>query len=319
MMSEESLKELEEWLYEEEKPATREHKPPEEKPKARVRVKVEAPPRYRIQVIMGIIGGIILFIVGAVGSAGFYEVATDYAISMGIIPAEYGGLFMSFLKLLALGGGLTVIVGSLMIPKIRGLGNWLIGIGAGISLISVLTKVFLLGPVIQQYVSQSYNNVSYLFEALRLLGVEIGVMGLGVLLSFMATFERYRWTIVIGIMSFCSMLAGLSADPKIFEYIRSLLGIPPEYGIYVEYLVRFLMYIGAVLLVIALLAGAGYIGLSKSVIIICMIATIFPVISIILDFTSISSYLSIHALVQYIRMGSAIGVYVGGIYFIRKA
>ncbi len=292
----------------------RKKKPPRKK------VKVREKKEYRVQVILGVVGGLILFLVGAVGSVGFYETAIDKAIELGYLPEKYGTLILNILIYPATGGGLTVIVGSLLIPKVRRLGNWLIGIGAGISLVSLLIRIFFLGPIIQNYVYQAaQGDINNLYKAFRILGIEIGVAGAGVLLSFMATFEEYRWTIIIGTMSFFSMLAGLSSNPQIFEYIRSLLNIPEQYWTYFDMIIGFLLYIGAVLLVTSLLAGAGYIHISKIIVVLCLIATLFSVISIVLDVKSLTSYTDLVAFLQYIRLSSAISVYVGGIYFIKKA
>lgn len=288
-----------------------------EKKKLKVRLKKQR--SYKVQLTLGLSGGLILFLVGAVGSAGFYQLIIDFAAKNGVLPRDYAELLVLIFTYLALGGGLTVIAGTLIIPKVRRLGNWLIGIGAGISLVSMLVRVYFLGPIIQTYISKSYEDISYLLQAIRLLGIEIGLVGLGVLLAFMATFEVYRWTITIGAMSFFSMLAGLSGDPRIFSFIRESLGIPPQYGVYIDYFVAFLLYVGAVLLVTALLAGAGFIKISKIVVVLCMIATIFSVISILLDLQNLSDYLSLIAIIQYIRAASASIVYAGGIYFIKRA
>lgn len=296
----------------------REEKTKTKRVKKKVKVKAKEVKTYRTQVIFGVVGGIILILVGAIGSAGFYEFIINYAIKLNYLPREYGALILNILIYLATGGGLTVIAGSLIIPKIRKLGNWLIGIGAGISLVSLLIRIFFLGPIIQNYVSLAYRDINNLFTAFRILGIEIGLIGLGVILSFMATFETYRWTIIIGAMSFFSMFAGLSSDPRIFEYIREALGIPEQYWIF-NALIMFLLYVGAVLLVISLLAGAGYIRLSKIVVVICLIATIFSLISIILDVRALVSYTDWVAILQYIRLISACVVYGEGIYFIKKA
>ena len=269
--------------------------------------------------MFGLIGGLILFIVGAVGSVGFYEIVINAIMQMDLVPEEYARIILNVLYILATGGGLTVIAGSLILVKVRRLGNWLIGIGAGISLISLLIRIFFLGPIIQYYISKAYEDVVYFFEGIKILGFEIGLVGIGVLLSFMATFEKYRWTIILGGMSLSSMLAGLSGDPEIFNTIKEALGIPAEYGVYVDYVVSFLLYIGSILLVTALLAGAGYIKLSKIVVVLCLVATVFTLISVLMDLSNIRNYFDIVALLQYIRTVCTIFVYAGGIYFIKKA
>lgn len=65
---------------------------------------------YKTQMLLGILGGLILFIVGAVGSVGIYGTIINYAIQNNILPREYGALVLGALLYLAAGGGLTVIL-----------------------------------------------------------------------------------------------------------------------------------------------------------------------------------------------------------------
>ncbi len=279
--------------------------------------------RRRVQAVLGVAGGIILFVLGASGSISFYERIISLVIQYGIISSEYKDAALKILEVLgylAMGGGLTVIIGALLIPKVRRLGNWLIGIGAGVSLMSFLTKIFFLGPIIQQYVSQATQDMSYLLKAIHLLGIEIGLLGLGIILAFLATFEVYRWTIILGASSFLCMLAGISGDPRLLILIRTILSIPPEYAPYVDrILIILIMYIGPLLLIVSLLAGAGYIRISKILVALSLISMILPTVSAFLDLSTVKNYLGFYAILQYVRLVSVIGVYVGGIYFIKKA
>lgn len=272
-----------------------------------------------IQMYLGLSGGAILLAVGATGSIGFYDKVINYAVAHGVVSRAYGTLIIVALIYLAASGGITVIAGSILIPKIRQFGVLLVRIGAGISLTSIVTRVFMLGPIIQEYISMAYSNSGYLLDAVRLISVDISLVGVGVMLSFMATFRDYRWTLTISAMAICSMFVGVSSNPRIFEYINCVLGIAVDYRVYMDYTVKFMLYIGALLLVAAVLAGIGHVWLSKVIVFVCMIATLFPLVSIVLDLQQVRGYLDMLAIIQYMRCASVAYIYAGGIYFIKKA
>ncbi len=271
-----------------------------------------------IRTIMGIAGGIILLVVGYTGTMGIYGTIIDYAVDINLISENYGFLIESILVYLAMGGGITVIIGSLLLSKIRGLGVWLIRYGAGISLASLFGRIFFLGPIIQSYVGLAYEDINNLFFAFRILSVEVGLVGFGVLLSFMATFKTYKWTILLGAVSLVTMIAGLSSDPRIFDFVKNMLGVSAGNRI-LDAVCMFFLYIGSVLLVAALLVGIGYTYISKIIVKICLVITMLVCISVVIDIGHMIGYVGWVPLLQYIRILGIVTEYIGGIYFIKKA
>jgi hypothetical protein len=91
---------------------------------------------------LAIIAGIIAIIAGVVGSVGFY--ATVFAIASDLAPASAVvlGWVLTILDFLASLGGITVIIGGVLILAYKlGLGKFLIGLGIGMSLIGIIVSI----------------------------------------------------------------------------------------------------------------------------------------------------------------------------------
>jgi len=122
-------------------------------------VKVKLKKKYKMQFYFSIAGGIILFLVGAVGSAAFYESLLRYGIEFGYFPEEYAELVILILKTLAILGGITVIIGGLIYGFLanKSLGNFFVSVGAGISISILIIRLINLGPLLREYFwSQQY-------------------------------------------------------------------------------------------------------------------------------------------------------------------
>lgn len=273
--------------------------------------------RFSIQFYLGIAGGVILILVGVTGSVGFYQSLIDYAVREGILSSEDSAYVLFILTYLANGGGLTVIAGSFLLPKIRYLGSTIIRIGAGISFFALLIKIFFIGAIIQSYLPLIITTQAHVIDMFRLIFMEIGIVGSGVILAFLATFKRYRWTIILGILSFLAMIAGINSNPRIYEFVQNALSVNPSYAPYVDYVVTFLLNIGVVFFITAFLVGTIYKPFTKIIVLVCLIAMVFILISIILDITQLTAFFTINAILQYVRLGCLICVYVGGIKFLR--
>ena len=93
---------------------------------------------------LAIIAGVIGVIAGIVGSAGFY--ATVFAIAAELAPASAVvlGWVLAILDFLASLGGITVIIGGVLILAYKlGLGKFLIGLGIGMSLIGIIVSIII--------------------------------------------------------------------------------------------------------------------------------------------------------------------------------
>jgi len=91
---------------------------------------------------LAIIAGVIALITGLVGSAGFY--AAVFAVAAELAPASWLilGWVLVILDFLASLGGITVIIGGVLILAYKlGLGKFLIGLGIGMSLIGIIITI----------------------------------------------------------------------------------------------------------------------------------------------------------------------------------
>ena len=91
-------------------------------------------------VVLAFLSGILLIVAGAVGSVGIIGTAIEYAIEyLGGSMADMLSLLLQALNLIASLGGLAVIAGGILIYVGRkGLGKFIIGLGAGMGLIGFL-------------------------------------------------------------------------------------------------------------------------------------------------------------------------------------
>lgn len=259
---------------------------------------------------LGFIGGAILVITGAVGSAQFYilliQTAKTY-LGSNTILLNFLELFFIILASL---GGITVIIGSILIGiGRRRIGGWLIGIGAGISLSTLLLKIVLLGPYIQELV-----KTQKFIEAITLFGFEIGLMGLGVFLSFLAMLTNYKWMTFMFLLSILAMFIGATGDVSLLEQLLIRLKLPPEYLSYLHYLETLLLYIGLVFLLTTLIVGAGRFFTAKIIVLLGLISLIPVIITTTTTIALVNTPLLgiIRTLTTYILMA-------GEIIFILKA
>jgi len=100
-------------------------------------------------IILCILGGILMFIGSATGSIALYEVI--YELTIGYIGEELATIFSIILKIfgyIAAGGGISVIVGALIVAMGRyRLGKFIIGLGVGLGLISLI--IFIITAIIE--------------------------------------------------------------------------------------------------------------------------------------------------------------------------
>lgn len=213
---------------------------------------------YKVEMTLGVLGGTILFLVGAIGSAQSYLALIELGRTY-ILPENIAGLLANIFITLASLGGLTVIAGSIFIGiRRRKIGNWFVGMGAGISLSTLLIKIYLLGPVIANLIKEAK-----VAEALGIFGIEVGLVGLGVMLSFLSTLTNYRWMIYMFLLSILNMYIGVTTDPLIIELLVIKLKLSEQVLFYIYHLESLVTYIGLLYLVIMLIVGANNFRLSK--------------------------------------------------------
>ncbi|MHA1903515.1 MAG: hypothetical protein ACXADL_08205 [Candidatus Thorarchaeota archaeon] len=106
--------------------------------------------RNKVPFLMVLVGGILLFLEGAIGSIGFLSLLQE----ANTIPelADFIwiiDLILWVLLLLASGGGITVIIGGYLMTTDRvGTGKFVVGIGAGMGLIGLLVSLY---PILTAY------------------------------------------------------------------------------------------------------------------------------------------------------------------------
>ena len=91
---------------------------------------------------LAIIAGIIAVITGIVGNVGFYAAVFAVAAELAPASAVVLGWVLVILDFLASLGGITVIIGGVLILAYKlGLGKFLIGLGIGMSLIGIIITI----------------------------------------------------------------------------------------------------------------------------------------------------------------------------------
>lgn len=86
-----------------------------------------------------IIGGILMVIASVVGSVYVYGLIVTEASKQFPEYAAQLELFLMICVIIAVGGGISVIVGSIIALKVVKIGKWIIGLGAGMGLIGFLS------------------------------------------------------------------------------------------------------------------------------------------------------------------------------------
>jgi hypothetical protein len=129
-----------------------------------------------LSVTLAIIGGILLFQVGWIGSIGFIADVAAYAALYFPTVAEVVTLILTILLYIASLGGIAVIIGGILIAvdQIR-IGKFVIGLGAGIGLVGLIIML------VEAYLA---GGVAALTDILTLISQSIA--WIGVILSIIA-------------------------------------------------------------------------------------------------------------------------------------
>ena len=130
-------------------------------------------------IITCIIGGALMLLASIVGTAASYLIIGDIVAKQ--LP-EYRDLIITFLGIcvfIAGFGGLSVIVGAIIAFKVRPMGKWIIGLGAGMGLIGFISWIVtgviagtLTGTVIEILIGLLLGPASY-----GIIGVFISIFG----------------------------------------------------------------------------------------------------------------------------------------------
>ena len=94
-------------------------------------------------IVICIIGGVLMFLSAIIGSASFFAlVFAEASKHLGPEVALVLSIILIIFTIVALGGGISVIIGALLVSKDKiGLGKFIIGLGAGMGLIGLVIFV----------------------------------------------------------------------------------------------------------------------------------------------------------------------------------
>lgn len=119
-----------------------------------------------------IIGGVLMVVASVVGTAIVYQLILGEASKQ--FP-EYKAqleIFLTICIIIALGGGISVIVGSVIALKVIPIGKWIIGLGAGMGLIG-----FLIWLITGIYTGSITGTVTEILIGLLLGPASYGIIG----------------------------------------------------------------------------------------------------------------------------------------------
>lgn len=110
-------------------------------------------------ILLCIIGGILMIVGSVVGSITFFETLFDLIeADVGEDVAKIVSLVIQILGYIAMAGGISVIVGSLIVAMDHyRLGKFIIGIGAGMGLISLL--IFLITGIVEGSILEEMDQI----------------------------------------------------------------------------------------------------------------------------------------------------------------
>ena len=136
--------------------------------------------RNKVSVILCIIGGILMIIASIVGTATTYQIIVDFLSKSFPDYETYLRILLTICIFIALGGGISVIIGSIITFKSLGLGKWIIGIGAGMGLIGLI--IFIVTGIIAGSITGTVLEI--------IIGLLLGPMSYGIIGVFMTIFAR---------------------------------------------------------------------------------------------------------------------------------
>jgi len=92
-------------------------------------------------IIACILGGVLMLVASLVGTATSYIIIVDIAAKQLPEYESYLRIFLGICIFIAGFGGLSVIVGAIIAFKVRPMGKWIIGLGAGMGLIGFISWI----------------------------------------------------------------------------------------------------------------------------------------------------------------------------------
>ena len=136
--------------------------------------------RNKVSVTLCIIGGILMIIASIVGNALVYRIIADYLVSQFPRYETLLRILLIVCIFIALGGGISVIIGSFVTFKSLAPGKLLIGLGAGMGLIGFI--IFIVTGIIAGSITGTVLEI--------IIGLLLGPMSYGIVGVFITIFAR---------------------------------------------------------------------------------------------------------------------------------
>lgn len=126
-------------------------------------------------IILGLVGGFLLFQASWVGSVGFIDDIAAYAIAYFPGMSEAITLILNILTYIAGLGGIAVMIGAILFAMSRiGTGKFVIGLGAGIGLIGLI--IMLAEAVLAGGVEALLDVVTLISQSIAWIGVILSIL-----------------------------------------------------------------------------------------------------------------------------------------------
>ena len=136
--------------------------------------------RNKISVLLCIIGGILMVIASIVGTATVFRIIVDFLVKRYPNYELFLTIFLGICIFIALGGGISVIIGSIITFKALKLGKLIIGLGAGLGLIGFI--IFIVTGIISGTLTGTVLEI--------IIGLLLGPASYGIIGVFITIFAR---------------------------------------------------------------------------------------------------------------------------------
>ncbi|MFX1393887.1 MAG: hypothetical protein ACFFAH_09965 [Promethearchaeota archaeon] len=136
--------------------------------------------RNKVSVTLCIIGGILMIIASIVGNALVYQQIVDYTVNQFPEYETFLRIFLTICIYIALGGGISVILGAIITFSALKLGKWIIGLGAGMGLLGFI--IFIVSGIYAGTITGTVLEI--------IIGLLLGPLSYGIIGVFITIFAR---------------------------------------------------------------------------------------------------------------------------------
>ncbi len=231
----------------------------------------------RRQGILAIIGGILLIISGIHANIFDIQKLIQFAVAENFLPPFIAIVLITILRILGFLAGIPIIIGGLLHMKGKSstIANFLITLGAGISIIDLFSFMIATGPAVKTYI------ISVKIIELSRIGLFYAIVLVGLALSFLALFADATGMILGLIAAFATSMAGSIVEVIIITAFLAKLGIINPSPLVID-IMRMILLSGIIFLLGGYLAGTGRYKLASLVTKISLIIYFIPLLVLII-------------------------------------